>query len=97
MYTLYTLDENGGKIAKMTSKEIIQKLMRVEGLTYEEMARRLNYSSKSTVHRMMNNNDGMNMKLETFINWLDELNAEIVIQPFSSEDEFVLDGISEED
>lgn len=97
MYTLYTLDENGGKIAKMTSKEIIQKLMRVEGLTYEEMARRLNYSSKSTVHRMMNNNDGMNMKLETFINWLDELNAQIIIQPFSSDDEYVLDGISEED
>lgn len=97
MYTLYTLDENGGKIAKMTSKEIIQKLMRVERLTYEEMARRLNYSSKSTVHRMMNNNDGMNMKLETFINWLDELNAQIIIQPFSSDDEYVLDGISEED
>lgn len=81
----------------MTCKEIIQKLMRVEGLTYEEMARKLNYTSRSTVYLMMNNNDGMNMKLETFINWLDELGAEVVIQPFNSEDEYVLDGISEED
>lgn len=81
----------------MTGKEIIEKLMRIDGITYEEAAKRLNYTSKSTVHRMMNNNDGMNMKLMTFINWLEELGAEIVIQPFASDDEYVLDGISEED
>ena len=81
----------------MTGKEIIQKLMRIEGLTYEELARRLNYSSKSTVYLMMNNKDGMSMKLETFIAWLEGLNAEIVIQPFNSDDEYVLDGISEEE
>lgn len=81
----------------MTSKEILQKLMRVDGVTYEEMAERLGYSSKSIIYRMMNNNDGMNMKLKTFINWLDELDAQVVIQPFNSDDEFVLDGISEEE
>lgn len=81
----------------MTSKEILQKLMRIDDVTYEEMAERLGYSSKSMIYRMMNNDDGMNMKLKTFIKWLDELNAEIVIQPFSSDDEFLLDGISEED
>lgn len=81
----------------MTGKEILQKLMRIDDVTYEEMAERLGYSSKSMIYRMMNNDDGMNMKLKTFINWLNELNAEIVIQPFSSEDEFVLDGISEEE
>ena len=81
----------------MTSKEIIQKIMRIEGLTYDEMAERLNYSSRDIIYKTINNNDGMNMKLKTFIKWLDELNAQIIIQPFSSDDEYVLDGIGEED
>lgn len=81
----------------MTSKEILQKIMRVDDVTYEEMAERLGYSSKSMIYRMMNNDDGMNMKLKTLIKWLDELNAQIIIQPFSTDDEFLLDGISEED
>lgn len=81
----------------MTSKEVVKKLMRIDGVTYDEMAERLNYSSRDIIYKTINNNDGMNMKLKTFINWLDELGAEIVIQPFNSEDEFVLDGISEED
>lgn len=81
----------------MTSKEVVKKLMRIDGVTYDEMAERLNYSSRDIIYKTINNNDGMNMKLKTFINWLDELGAEIVIQPFGSEDEFVLDGISEEE
>lgn len=81
----------------MTSKEIIQKLMRIEGITYDKMAEKLNYSSRDIIYKTINNNDGMNMKLKTFISWLDELGAEVVIQPFNSEDEYVLDGISEED
>lgn len=81
----------------MTSKEIIQKLMRIEGITYDKMAEKLNYSSRDIIYKTINNNDGMNMKLKTFISWLEELGAEVVIQPFSSDDEYVLDGISEED
>ena len=81
----------------MTSKEVVKKLMRLEGLTHDEMAKRLNYSSRNFIYKTLNNDDGMNMKLKTFIKWLDELNAQIVIQPLNSDDEFLLDGISEED
>ena len=81
----------------MTSKEIIQKIMRVEGINPDELSKRLNYSSRSMFYKTLNNDNGMNMKLITFIKWLDALDAEIIIQPFNSEDEFVLDGISEED
>lgn len=81
----------------MTSKEIVKKLMRFEGLTYDEMATKLNYSSRDIIYKTINNNNGMNMKLKTFIAWIDELGAEIVIQPFNSDDEYVLDGISEEE
>lgn len=81
----------------MTSKEIIQKIMKIEGINADELSKRLNYSSRSMFYKTLNNNDGMNMKLKTFIKWLDILNAQIVIQPFGSEDEFLLDGISEED
>ncbi len=90
-------DIEGGKKRKMTSKEIIQKLMRLDGITYEETAKRLNYKSRDTIYRTLNNNDGMNMKVKTFIKWLDELGAQIIIQPFNSDDEYVFDGISEED
>lgn len=81
----------------MTSKEIIQKIMRIEGLNPDELTKRLNYSSRSMFYKTMNNDDGMNMKLKTFIKWLDELDAQIVIQPLNSENEYVLDGISEEE
>ena len=81
----------------MTGKEILQKLMKMNDVSYEEMAERLGYSSKSMIYRMMNNNNSMNMKLKTFLSWLDVLDAEIVIQSFNSDDEYVLDGISEED
>lgn len=81
----------------MTSKEILQKVMRIDGVSCDELAERLGYRSRNMIYKTINNNDGMNMKLKTFINWLEELGAEIVIQPFSSDDEFVLDGISEED
>lgn len=81
----------------MTGKEVVQKLMRIDGVSCDEMAERLNYSSRGVIYRTLNNNDGMNMKLKTFVNWLEMLNAQVVIQTLSSDDEFVLDGISEED
>lgn len=81
----------------MTSKEILKKLMKMNNVSYEEMAERLGYSSKSIIYQTLNNGDGMNMKLKTFLKWLDVLDTEIVIQPFSSDDEYILDGISEED
>lgn len=79
----------------MTGKEVIQKLMRIDGITYEEMATRLNYSSRDIIYKTINNNDGMNMKLKTFINWLEQLGAQVVIQTFSSDDEYILDGEEE--
>lgn len=81
----------------MTSKEILKKLMKMNNVSYEEMAERLGYSSKSIIYQTLNNGDGMNMKLKTFLKWLDVLDTEIVIQPFSSDNEYVLDGISEEE
>lgn len=81
----------------MTSKEILKKLMKMNNVSYEEMAERLGYSSKSIIYQTLNNGDGMNMKLKTFLKWLDALDTEIVIQPFSSDNEYVLDGISEEE
>lgn len=81
----------------MTSKEILKKLMKMNNVSYEEMAERLGYSSKSIIYQTLNNGDGMNMKLKTFLKWLDVLDTEIVIQPFSNDNEYVLDGISEEE
>lgn len=81
----------------MTSKEILKKLMKMNNVSYEEMAERLGYSSKSIIYQTLNNGDGMNMKLKTFLKWLDVLDTEIIIQPFGSDDEYVLDGISEEE
>lgn len=69
----------------------------MNNVSYEEMAERLGYSSKSIIYQTLNNGDGMNMKLKTFLKWLDVLDTEIIIQPFGSDDEYVLDGISEEE
>lgn len=76
----------------MTVKKLISTLLHNSGITQEELANRLEYKSKSNVAVPLSRNDGMGMKVETLIRWVEALDAQIVIQQMSDDEELVLDG-----
>ena len=76
----------------MTVKEIITTICERNDVTISRLAERLNVS-QSTVSNTLNNNEGMGMKVENLIKWLDELEYQITIEPCFDDDEgLVLDG-----
>lgn len=76
----------------MTVKEVITTICERNGITITRLAEKLGVS-QSTVSNTLNNNEGMGMKVENLIKWLDELECQIVIEPYFDEDEsLILDG-----
>ena len=76
----------------MTVREIIICLSKQEGLTQEELAHKLGLKGSANIAVPLSRNDGMGMKVDTLVRWLEALNAEIVIQYYDGEHEFILDG-----
>ena len=63
-------------------------------LTQEGLGTKLGLKSRSAVSVPLSRNDGMGMRVETLIRWLDVLDADLVIQPRTGniDDEILLDG-----
>lgn len=79
----------------MTVKEVINTICERNGITISSLAEKLNVT-QSTVSHTLNNDDGMSMKVENLIKWLDELDYQIVIMSCNDDDEeVILDGESE--
>lgn len=79
----------------MTVKEVIGVICERKGLSTYELADRLQID-RSTVSHTLSRNDGMSMKIENFIKWLEELDYQVVIMPsYDDDDELILDGESE--
>lgn len=76
----------------MTVKEIIICLSKQEGLTQEELAHKLGFKGSAHIAVPLSRNDGMGMRVDTLIRWLEALNSEIVIQHYDGEHEYILDG-----
>lgn len=79
----------------MTAKEVIILLSKQQGLTQEQLAARLGFNNASNIAVPLSRNDGMGMRLETFIRWLEALDAQMIIQPLNGEDDLILDGEDE--
>ena len=78
----------------MTVKDGIKILLSASELTQEGLGTRLGLKSRSAVSVPLSRNDGMGMRVETLIRWLDVLDADLVIQPRTGniDDEILLDG-----
>lgn len=79
----------------MTAKEVIIFLSKQAGVTQEQLAARLGFNDRSHIAVPLSRNDGMGMRLETFIRWLEALDAQLIVQPLNSEDDLILDGEDE--
>ena len=65
----------------MTVKDCICVLLSKAGLTQEEFAHSMGLKSRASISVPLSRSDGMGMKVETLIRWLDVLEADLVIQP----------------
>ncbi len=79
----------------MTVKEVVQLLSTKYGLTQDELANKIGYTNQGSVARPLSRNNGMTMQIDTFIRWLEALDAQIVIEPLDGDDGYILDGESE--
>lgn len=79
----------------MTVKEVVQLLSTKYGLTQDDLANKIGYTNQGSVARPLSRNDGMTMQIDTFIRWLEALDAQIVIEPLDGDDGYILDGESE--
>lgn len=78
----------------MTVKNCINVLLMRSGLTQKELSQELELNGQAAIAVPLSRNNGMGMKVETLIRWLDKLDADLVIQPRDGEleDEMLLDG-----
>lgn len=79
----------------MTVKEVVQLLSTKYGLTQDDLANKIGYTNQGSAARPLSRNDGMTMQIDTFIRWLEALDAQIVIEPLDGDDGYILDGESE--
>lgn len=87
----------------MTVKEIIISLCKEINLTQEQLAAKLGSENKSMIARSLNRKDkesglsteGMTMKVSTLVRWLEELDAQLVVQSLNTDEEWILDGEDE--
>lgn len=79
----------------MTVKEVVQLLSTKYKLTQDELANKIGYTNQGSVARPLSRNNGMTMQIDTFIRWLEALDAQIVIEPLDGDDGYILDGESE--
>ena len=79
----------------MTVKEVVQLLSTKYGLTQDDLANKIGYTNQGSVARPLSRNNGMTMQIDTFIRWLEALDAQIVIEPLDGDDGYILDGESE--
>ena len=75
----------------MTVKELITVVCERSGITVSELADKLQIN-KSTVSHTLSRNDGMSMKVENLVKWLEALDYQIVIMSPADDEELILDG-----
>jgi hypothetical protein len=75
----------------MTVKEIVETLCSRNNISFTEFAEVAGVSNK-TVSCTLSRNDGMGMKVETLIRWLDNFSYQLIIQSPEDEDDLILDG-----
>ena len=78
----------------MTVKDIVITLCKERGLSQEQLAAKMCKRGRTSIAVPLLRRDGMGMKVETLVEWLDALDCQLVVVGTEDEDEYVLDGDS---
>lgn len=75
----------------MTVKDLISLYCKEREITQTALAQQIEVS-KQSLHTTLLRDNGMSMRLSTFIKWLDKMDYQIVIEPINDGEEVLLDG-----
>lgn len=75
----------------MTVKDLINLYCQEQGVTQTSLAQQLGIT-KQTLHTTLSRDNGMSMRLSTFVKWLDKMDYQIVIERISDGEEMLIDG-----
>lgn len=80
----------------MTVTECIKTLMERHGVSQRDLAERLGYTGQGCISKPLSRNNGMGMRVDTLIKWVEELGYQVIIQsPEDESDDLTLDGENE--
>lgn len=79
----------------MKVNEAIKKALKVEGITYNDLQKRLKLKSATQVSSKLSKD---NWTITSMLNYLDQIGYEVVIRPYKkkAKDEIIINGIPEE-
>lgn len=75
----------------MTVKDLISLYCKERGITQTVLAQQIEIS-KQSFYNILSRDNGMSIRLSTFIRWLDKMDYQIVIEPINDGEEVLLDG-----
>lgn len=75
----------------MTVKDLISLYCKEQGITQTTLAQQIEVS-KQSLYNILSRDNGMSIRLSTFIKWLDKMDYQIVIEPINDGEEVILDG-----
>lgn len=75
----------------MTVKDLIGLYCKERGITQTVLAQQIEVS-KQSLYNILSRDNGMSIRLSTFIKWLDKMDYQIVIEPINDGEEVLLDG-----
>lgn len=75
----------------MTVKDLISLYCKERGITQTVLAQQIEVS-KQSLYNILSRDNGMSIRLSTFIKWLDKMDYQIVIEPINDGEEVLLDG-----
>ena len=79
----------------MNVKDIIFSICNDKGISFSQAAKNMGIS-KGSLYNQVTRDEGMRLRVETLIRYLDELECEITITDTLTENEYVLDGFEED-
>lgn len=77
----------------MTTKEVLQKICNDSGISMSTMSTTLGLS-RSAVSKAMQENEGMSMRLDTLIKWIETYGCQLYVIDLDG-NEMLLDGENE--
>lgn len=75
----------------MTVKDLISLYCKEQDITQTTLAQQIEISRQS-LYNILSRDNGMSIRLSTFIKWLDKMDYQIVIEPINDGEEVLLDG-----
>lgn len=75
----------------MTVKDFVSMVCQEQEITQTALADRLGIK-KQNLKNTLSRDNGMGMRLSTFIKWLDRMEYQLVVEPLNGGDEAIIDG-----